>query len=116
MTVRRAVSRVRLRGGGAAALLVLMAIAPPAVAAPPPDRTGTVTPQAVFEWTGPTTTASNQTFDPEIAEPCGKLPSNYCDVTLVNVVPGDFYSLPGRGISFSTQACPAPITIRPMIE
>src|SRR5918998_1762214 len=104
MTVRSAVSRARLRGGGVAtALLVLMTLAPPALAAPPPDRMGTVTPAAAFAWTGPTTTAANTSFDPETAEPCGKLPTNYCDVTLVNVVPGDFYSAPGRGISFSTR-------------
>ena len=103
MTVRRAVSRARLRGGGVAtALLVVMALAAPAFAAPPPDRRGDVTPAAALEWTGPTTTAANTMFDPNTAEPCGKTAANYCDVTLVNVLPGDFYSQPGRGISFST--------------
>ena len=113
MTVRRAVSRVRLRGGGAAALLVLMAFAAPAVAAPPPDRTGTVTPQAVFEWTGPTTTASNLTFDPVIPSRAARADANYCDVTLVNVVPGDFYALPAGGIS-SRSAAPRPAGHRPL--
>jgi hypothetical protein len=85
------------------AVVVWLATGASALAAPPPDRSGTVTPAAPFTWTGPTTTASNQLFDPTVAEPCGKAFENYCDVTLVNVVPGDFYSTPGRGIEFSTR-------------
>jgi hypothetical protein len=85
------------------ALVVWLATGAPALAAPPPDRSGTVTPAAPFTWTGPTTTAANTAFDPGVAEPCGKAVDNYCDTTLVNVVPGDFYSQPGRGIEFRTR-------------
>jgi hypothetical protein len=85
------------------ALVVLLVTGAPALAAPPPDRSSTVTPDAPFTWTGPTTTAANTGFDPNVAEPCGKTATDYCDVTLVNVQPGDFYSVPGRGIEFSTR-------------
>ena len=84
------------------AVVASLATAAPTLAAPPPDRTGTVTPAAPFTWTGPTTTAANTQFDPSVAEPCGKTAADYCDTTLVNVVPGDFYSAPGRGIEFRT--------------
>jgi hypothetical protein len=87
-----------------AALVVLLLLLPAAAAAvPPPDRTGVVTPEAPFTWTGPTATGTNQTFDPITAEPCGKEVANYCDVTLISVEPGDFYTVPGRGISFATR-------------
>ena len=85
------------------AVVASLATAAPTLAAPPPDRTGTVTPAAPFTWTGPTTTAANTQFDPSVAEPCGKTAADYCDTTLVNVVPGDFYSAPGRGIEFRTR-------------
>ena len=32
---------------------------------------------------------------------CGKTDANYCDITLVNVVPGDFYDTAAGGVEFS---------------
>ena len=92
-----------------AAGVVLIAIsgfgglAEAARAAPPPDRTGTATPAAPFQWDGPVHDGSNVNFDPSVAEPCGKDVANYCDTTLINVVPGDFYSDAAGGIEFSTR-------------
>jgi hypothetical protein len=69
-----------------------------------PDRTGTVTPAAPFTWDGAVATGLNTGFDPNAAGPCGKAAQNYCDITLVNVVPGDFYEVAGGGVEFSTTA------------
>ena len=33
--------------------------------------------------------------------PCGKTDANYCDVTLVNVAPGDFYDTAAGGVEFA---------------
>ncbi len=85
------------------AVVASLATAAPALAAPPPDRSLTATPAAPATWTGPPFTAANTQFDPSTAEPCGKTAADYCDTTLVNVVPGDFYSAPGRGIEFRTR-------------
>jgi hypothetical protein len=75
---------------------------PPPAGSLAPDRTGTVTPEAPFTWAGAVTTAANQTFDPGAGGPCGKAPEDYCDITLVNVQPGDFFSTSGGGVEFST--------------
>jgi hypothetical protein len=69
----------------------------------PTDRSVEVTPAAPTTWTGTRATGHNVTFDP--AEPiagCGKADANYCDITLVNVVPGDFYNTASGGVEFST--------------
>jgi hypothetical protein len=76
--------------------------APAPAASLPFDRTGTATPDAPFTWTGPVTTAMNQDFDPGAAGPCGKDAATYCDITLVDVVPGDFFATSGGGVEFST--------------
>jgi hypothetical protein len=67
-----------------------------------PDRSGTVTPDAPFTWAGTVASGQNQAFDPAEGGPCGKTADTYCDVTLVDVVPGDFYSRRGGGVEFST--------------
>jgi hypothetical protein len=76
--------------------------AAPAAVAFTPDRTGTVTPAAPFAWTGTVATGHNQSFDPGEAGPCGKADEDYCDVTLVNVAPGNFYDTAAGGVEFST--------------
>jgi hypothetical protein len=95
------------RGGGAAvagALLAVLGIAPAAVAQP--DRTVAVTPNTPATWTGATATGHNVTYDPTAGEPCGKTDATYCDVTLVNVVAGDFYATSGGGVEFSIGGSP----------
>src|SRR4051794_17034263 len=67
-----------------------------------PDRTGVVTPEAPFGWTGAVATAQNQAFDPADPSTCGKDARNYCDITLVEVQPGDFFAHFGGGVEFST--------------
>jgi hypothetical protein len=69
----------------------------------PFDRSGTVTPATPFTWTGARATGHNLNFDPgEPDATCGKADTNYCDVTLVNVVPGDFYDTAAGGVEFAT--------------
>jgi hypothetical protein len=105
----------------AAAAATLLALAGPAAAVIPPsleegaleevtargplafDRAGTATPDAPFTWIGTVSSGLNQKFDP--ADPiaaCGKTPANYCDITLVDVVPGSFYDTVAGGVEFST--------------
>jgi hypothetical protein len=67
-----------------------------------PDRSGVVTPEAPFTWTGAVTTAQNQNFDPADPSTCGKDATNYCDITLVEVQPGDFFANAGGGVEFAT--------------
>jgi hypothetical protein len=67
-----------------------------------PDRTGALTPAAPLTWAGAVATATNRTFQPLAPGTCNKAPATYCDITLVDVQPGDFYSEPGRGVQFST--------------
>jgi hypothetical protein len=86
----------------AAGVLVSLAGAAVAAAAPP-DRVGVVTPDAPFLWQGDVASGTNQTFDPA---QCSKEPATYCDITLVNVVPGDFYDISGGGVEFSTRGVP----------
>src|SRR3954468_18736156 len=69
-----------------------------------PDRTGTATPASPFTWDGTVATGLNTGFDQNAAGPCGKAAENYCDITLVNVVPGDFYGVAAGGVEFSTTA------------
>jgi len=69
----------------------------------PFDRSGTTTPDAPFSWAGTVATGLNQTFD--AADPiagCGKIAANYCDISLVNVAPGNFYDTAAGGVEFST--------------
>lgn len=82
----------------AAALVGLLAIGSVA-GAQVPDRAGDVTPTAPFLWEGVVASGTNTTFD---ATACSKEPATYCDITLVNVVPGDFYETSGGGVEFST--------------
>src|SRR5688572_10953530 len=77
--------------GGASAASVLVA----------PDRTGVATPEAPFTWAGAVATGLNQSFDPAAPDTCGKAVENYCDVTLIDVQPGDLYSRFAGGIEFS---------------
>jgi hypothetical protein len=67
-----------------------------------PDRTGEVTPAAPFTWAGTVASGQNQTFDPGVAGPCGKTVDDFCDITLVNVVAGDFFATSGGGVEFAT--------------
>jgi hypothetical protein len=67
----------------------------------PFDRSGTVTPATPFTWTGATATGHNVGFDPGEPDACGKTEANYCDVTLVNVAPGDFYNTAAGGVEFA---------------
>jgi hypothetical protein len=71
------------------------------------DRSGTTTPPAAFAWTGGVHSGQNHSFDP--ADPiagCGKETTNYCDITLVDVVPGSFYDTAAGGVEFSTRGAP----------
>src|SRR3954451_7906662 len=101
--------RMAFRAVGVLALLGgALALAPPASAVIPPtledeggevaidavlpfDRTVTATPAAPAAWRGTQATGHNITFDPGEPDTCGKTDANYCDITLVNVVPGNFY-------------------------
>ena len=49
------------------------------------DRSGEARPDAPFTWQGDVASGTNETFDPTA---CSKEPAKYCDITLVNVVPG----------------------------
>jgi hypothetical protein len=74
-----------------------------AAVALPFDRTVTATPEAPASWDGAVASGQNRTFDPADPSACGKALANYCDITLVNVVPGDFYDrVAGGGVEFST--------------
>jgi hypothetical protein len=109
-----------------AALALSMALAAPAGAVKPPtleeegavpviaglvpfDRSGTVTPTAPYIWSGTVASGQNVNYDgDDPAAQCGKQLSNYCDVTLVNVSPGDIYATAPGGVQFSTtSATPA---------
>jgi hypothetical protein len=91
--------RAALLGTFLGAVLVVWLAVGSVAAAQEPDRSGEVTPDAPFTWEGDVASGSNQTFDPEA---CSKEPDTYCDITLVNVVPGDFYETSGGGVEFST--------------
>jgi hypothetical protein len=73
-----------------------------------PDRAGDVTPEAPFTWSGAVASGTNTDFDPGEAGPCDKTTAHYCDITLVNVVPGDFYDVAAGGVEFSTTGTAAP--------
>ena len=109
------------KGVGVVAVLGgALALAPPAGAVIPPsledeggeetvaavlptDRPVTATPDTPAAWRGTRATGHNVNFD--AADPgasCGKTDANYCDITLVNVVPGNFYDTAAGGVEFST--------------
>ena len=67
----------------------------------PPDRTGAVTPAAPLPWGGAVASGTNRTFDPA-APVCTKTPETYCDITLIDVQPGDLYSVAAGGVEFTT--------------
>jgi hypothetical protein len=74
-----------------------------AAAVVPTDRSLTVTPAAPLAWTGTSATGHNLNFDPgDPAASCGKTETNYCDISLINVAPGDFYTTAAGGVEFST--------------
>jgi hypothetical protein len=80
----------------------------PADAALPADRSVTATPTAAAMWSGATATGHNVQFDPGEAGPCGKTDADYCDITLVNVVPGNFYDTAAGGVDFTTKGLASP--------
>jgi hypothetical protein len=88
--------RIALMG----ALLATGVLAPaPVAGAQTPDRSVTATPEVPATWEGDVASGLNDSFDPTA---CSKEPATYCDITLVNVVPGDFYDVSGGGVEFST--------------
>jgi hypothetical protein len=91
--------RAALLGVFLAAALVGLLATGSVAGAQVPDRSGEATPEAPFVWQGAVASGTNTTFDPEA---CSKEPATYCDITLVNVVPGDFYETSGGGVEFST--------------
>ena len=105
--------RRRSAGLAAAVLASLLALAAPAAAVIPPggedagqeqlqpatlapDRSGVVVPGTPFTWTGAVATGRNVAFDPAQPGSCSKEPQTYCDITLVDVHPGDFYGARAR--------------------
>jgi hypothetical protein len=118
--VSRRLRTVLKRVGVVAVLGVALAIVPAAGAVIPPsledegtevaidavlpaDRSLTVTPAAPTTWTGTRATGHNVGFDPgEPDATCGKTDANYCDISLINVVPGTFYDTAAGGVEFST--------------
>jgi hypothetical protein len=85
--------------GVVATAVAALALAPSALAQP--DRSGEVTPEAPFAWEGPPAIGHNEDYDGASGTPCGKAVGDYCDQTLVNVVPGSFYDTAGGGVEFS---------------
>ena len=74
-----------------------------AAVALPFDRSVTATPEAPATWEGAVATGLNQRFDPDDPTTCSKDTKTYCDITLVNVVPGDFYDTAADGgVEFAT--------------
>src|SRR6185503_3470103 len=67
----------------------------------PPDRSGAVIPAAPLPWAGAVASGTNRTFNP-VAPVCTKTPETYCDITLVDVQPGDLYTRAAGGAEFST--------------
>ena len=67
------------------------------------DRSGEATPDAPFAWQGDVASGLDESSDPAA---CSKEVATYCDITLVNVVPGDFYETAGGGVEFSTDGAP----------
>jgi hypothetical protein len=84
--------------GVMAVVVAVLALAPAASAA---DRSGTVTPDVPFAWEGPSAVGHNEGYDGLTGVPCGKTAADYCDETLVNVDPGDFYATSGGGVEFA---------------
>jgi hypothetical protein len=80
-------------------VLAVVALVLPAVAGAAPDRSGTVTPTALFNWDGATATGFNTQYDSAAGTPCDITPPGRCDTTLLNVdVPADFYAGQGGGM------------------
>jgi hypothetical protein len=95
--------RAALVGVFLAAACVVLLTTVSSASAQVPDRSGEATPDAPFLWQGAVASGTNNTFDPTA---CSKEPATYCDITLVNVVPGDFYQTSGGGVEFSTDGPP----------
>jgi hypothetical protein len=76
-----------------------------AAVALPFDRSVTATPEAPATWDGAVASGLNQAFDRADPSTCGKTTATYCDITLVNVEPGDFYDTAADGgVEFATGA------------
>jgi hypothetical protein len=73
-----------------------------------PDHSGSASPAAPFAWQGTVGSGQNLNFDAASAGPCGKTLSDYCDTTLVNVVPGNFYNVAAGGVEFATKGRSSP--------
>lgn len=73
-----------------------------------PDHSGSATPSAPFAWQGTVGSGQNLNFDAASAGPCGKTLSDYCDTTLINVVPGNFYNVAAGGVEFATTGRSSP--------
>ena len=111
--------KVRAPGAVFAALVLALLLAATAQAVAPPsledeanaaieqvavpfDRSLTVTPASPVSWSGTVASAQNVNFDPGEPDACGKTVDTYCDVTLVDVVPGDRYEQVPGGVAFTT--------------
>jgi hypothetical protein len=124
---RRSRRRACVRAGVSSAVAaVAVALAAPAYAVAPPtleaegpgpvdpgaalahDRTVTATPDAPGTWDGAVATGHNGSFDPGAAGPCGKTDADFCDVTLVEVAPGNFFDVAAGGVEFSTAGTATP--------
>ncbi|HEX2412790.1 MAG TPA: hypothetical protein VHJ39_16605 [Solirubrobacteraceae bacterium] len=100
---RPSLRRAALLGVILVGILAASLAAGPAASAQTPDRTVVATPAVPATWAGDVASGTNTTFDPT---QCSKNPPTYCDITLVNVVPGDFYATSGGGVEFSTIGTP----------
>ena len=80
-------------------LVAWMLLAAPGASAA--DRTVTVTPDAPVSFRGATATGANVEYDSDAGTPCGKTPADYCDTTLINVVPGNIYETRGGGVQIT---------------
>ena len=90
------IGRWRLALIAAALAAISLGVPSPASAA---DRSGTVTPTALFTWEGATATGVNTQYDSAAGTPCDVTPPGRCDTTLLNVaVPADFYANQGGGV------------------
>jgi hypothetical protein len=112
-TALKGVSVVAVLGGALALAPAASAVIPPSLedeggevtvaAVIPTDRSLTVTPAAPLTWTGTRATGHNLNFDPsDPVASCGKTDANYCDISLINVQPGNIYATSPGGVDFST--------------
>jgi hypothetical protein len=91
-----------------AALAAATVLVAPAAAPAAPDRSAVITPATGFAWNGPSAVGHNTAYRGSTGEPCGKTAETYCDETLVEVVPGDFYAGSAGGAAFSLDGFDVP--------